>query len=113
MARLLLVPLLAFVAFNTILSPQFMIWLLPLAAVGSLDGNPRPLLAIVLATMLTPVIYPSFGWDYGQGLNLLETFILVSRNLILAAAWWVLIKELWQIWRQGQPAKAPGLGTVP
>jgi len=113
LARLLLVPLLAFVAFNTILSPQFMIWLLPLAALATLSGSTWPPLAISLATVLTPVIFPSFGWDYGQGLNLFETVILVSRNLILAAAWWVLIKELWQIWRQGQPAEAQSLVPVP
>jgi Glycosyltransferase family 87 len=112
LARLLLVPLLAFVAFNTILSPQFMIWLLPLAAVGTLDGNPWPLLAISLATVLTPVIFPSFGWDYGQGLNLFETAILVTRNLILASVWWVLIKKQWQIWRHGQPAEPQPLESI-
>jgi hypothetical protein len=91
-ARLLLVPLLAFVAFNVVLSPQFMIWLLPLAALGSLEGNPWPMLAIPLATTLTPFFYPCP--EYGTGLNLGETIVLLLRNLMLIAVWAVLIVEL-------------------
>jgi len=103
LARLLLVPLLAFVAFNQVLSPQFMIWLLPLAALGTLEGNPWLVLGIPLATMLTPVFFPSFGFDYSSGLNSLETIVLLTRNLILGAVWCLLIKEEWRIWRNGDP----------
>jgi hypothetical protein len=99
LARLLLVPLLAFVAFNLVLSPQFMIWLLPLAALGALEGNPRIVLGIPLATGLTPVIFPSFNGDYGRGLNLPETTVLITRNCILVAVWWFLIKEQWRCYR--------------
>jgi hypothetical protein len=105
LARLLLVPLLGFVAFNQVLSPQFMIWLLPLAALGTLEGNPWIVLGIPLATALTPVIFPSFGFDYSSGLNSLETIVLITRNLILVAVWWLLIKEQWGIWRNGDPER--------
>jgi hypothetical protein len=99
LARLLLVPLLGFVAFNQVLSPQFMIWLLPLAALGTLEGNPWIVLGIPLATALTPVIFPSFNGDYGRGLTLLETTVLVTRNCILVAVWWFVIKEQWRFYR--------------
>jgi hypothetical protein len=92
LARLLLLPLLGFVAFNQVLSPQFMIWLLPLAALGSLEGNPLPMLAIPLATVLTPIFFPCP--EYISGLNLWETIILLLRNLVLIAAWIMLIVEL-------------------
>jgi putative flippase GtrA len=87
LSRLLLVPLLAFIAFNPVLSPQFLIWILPLAALGSAEGRTWPALAVVAATALTPVIFPSLTGNYFHGLNLLETVVLVARNLILIAAW--------------------------
>jgi hypothetical protein len=102
LARLLLVPLLGFVAFNQVLSPQFMIWLLPLAALGTLEGNAWIVLEIPLVTALTPVIFPSFNGDYGRGLNLLETIILVTRNCILVVVWWFLIKEQWRFYRKNR-----------
>jgi len=85
-ARLLLVPLLAFVALNQVFSPQYMIWLLPLAALASLEGKPWAFGAISLATLLTPLFYPVADY-YHPGLNMGETAILVLRNLILIAVW--------------------------
>jgi hypothetical protein len=90
-SRLLLIPLLAFVAWNPVLSPQYMIWLLPLAALASLEGSLWAPCAICLATVLTPIFYPSS--DYGVGLSLMETLVLLIRNLILIAAWGSLIRE--------------------
>jgi hypothetical protein len=40
-------------------------------------------LLLSIATMLTPVIYPSFFGDYGRGLGLFETLVLLTRNSIL------------------------------
>jgi hypothetical protein len=91
LARLLLVPLLAFVAFNNVLSPQFMVWILPLAAIGSLEGRAWPMLAILFAVVLTPIFYPSLFDDYAAGLTLFETSILVIRNFALIAALGLLI----------------------
>ena len=86
LARLLLAPLLAFIAFNNVLSPQFMIWILPLAAIGFVEGKALPMLTIFFAVVLTPIFYPSLFDDYAAGLNLFETSILVIRNLGLIAA---------------------------
>jgi hypothetical protein len=91
LARLLLIPLLGFIAFNTVLSPQYLIWLLPLAAIGSLEGNPWTVFAIPLATMLTPIFYPSA--EYATGLTLFQTFVLLLRNLILIGVWVILMRE--------------------
>ncbi len=95
-ARLLLIPLLAFVVMNQVFSLQYMIWLLPLAALASLEGNLWPVCAIALATMLTPLFYPVPDYYHG-GLNLLETLILLSRNFSLLAAWIALMREAWQM----------------
>jgi hypothetical protein len=106
-AALALLPVLAFVSTNTIFSPQFHVWLVPLAAamfyarptasdpaVQSPDGLPalalRAALCILLATFIVPVFYPHR--EYALGLGLFRTVMLVLRNLLLLYAlgclWW-------------------------
>jgi hypothetical protein len=98
LARHLLVPLLAFVIFNQVFSPQYMIWLLPFAAMASAVGNPLIPMAIPLATVLIPIFFPSP--EYLEGLNLPHTLALVARNLILVGAWVFLVRELLQLLRE-------------
>ena len=87
MAAVLLLPIAGFVAANTVLSPQFHLWLLPLAALV-LSTSPRgPVIAgeparvprealrgawcMVAATLIVPVFYPSrdyaTGWTVAHG----------------------------------------------
>ncbi|MDR3377435.1 MAG: glycosyltransferase family 87 protein [Verrucomicrobiae bacterium] len=87
LAGILLLPLLAFVAFNQALSPQYLIWVLPLAALTVFEGNSWPALAVALATVLTPIIYPSIHGNYATGLDSFETTVLLLRNLILVGVW--------------------------
>jgi hypothetical protein len=93
LGRILLLPLLGFVAFNQVFSPQFMIWLLPLASLTVLQRNPLSGGAVLLAAVLTPVIFPSFDHHYRSGLNFLETLVLTARNLILVSLWISLLLE--------------------
>jgi hypothetical protein len=94
-ARLMLVPLLAFVAFNIVFSPQYMIWLLPLAALGILGGAKWPMIVIAVATAVTPIFYPSR--EYGTGLNVGQTLVLFARNISLIVVWMALIVEFWKV----------------
>jgi len=90
-AALLLLPLVPFVATNTVFSPQFHLWLIPLAALV-LEGRarlPRPAVraawVIFAATMIVPTFYPSR--EYTLGLGLWRTAVLLIRNgLLLYAA---------------------------
>jgi len=91
-ARLLLMPLLGFVVFNLVFSPQFMIWLLSIAALGAVEENPWPMLAVLLATLLTPIFYPCP--EYNRGLNFYETMALLYRNLLLLYVFVWLIRDL-------------------
>jgi len=101
-ARLLLIPLLAFIAFNHILSPQYMIWIFPVAALAMSTGKVWPVFLIVPATMLTPIIFPALPGHYGTGLLLPETLVLVVRNLLLVMAWALLVRELLQAVRRAR-----------
>lgn len=86
LAQTLLLPLLAFVAFSIILSPQYMIWLSVVVAVAALGQWTKPLLWITVAAFITPIIFP--GYHYSTGWSLAEALVLVIRNglLVLAAA---------------------------
>jgi hypothetical protein len=101
-ARLLLIPLLAFVAFNQVLSPQYMVWIVPMAALGLLDGAFTPMVLLMVAAMVTTIIFPSLAGDYARGLNLGETTVLFFRNLTLIAAWEWLLSESMPIIRQAK-----------
>jgi hypothetical protein len=91
-AELLLLPVLAFVIFNQVFSPQFMIWLLPLVAIVSVAGKPTMTVAVSLSAMLTPLFYPTFEYT-ATGLNVFQTLVLVTRNFILIGAWICAIRE--------------------
>ena len=84
----------AFVATNTVFSPQFHLWLIPLAALvlegrAAKDGG-LPRLAvraawvIVVATLIVPTFYPSR--EYTLGLGAWRTGVLVLRNVMLLYA---------------------------
>ena len=100
-AAVALLPLTAFVSLNTVLSPQYHLWLLPLAAlvfVPSRDGGGpaasarmrRGAALIVLATLIVPTFYPSREHDIGLGLW--RTSLLLLRNVLLLQAAYFLWK---------------------
>jgi hypothetical protein len=115
-----LLPIAAFVATNTVLSPQFHLWLLPLAALVLSTPPQGPEIArepasvppeairaawcIVAATLLVPVFYPSR--EYGTGLGLGRTAVLVLRNGLLIYATvclWAGVRKTGRAADSGQP----------
>jgi hypothetical protein len=76
--------LVAFVAFGKVLSPQFLIWLLPLVP---LVRGRRGLAAtglLGLALLLTQVWFPIRYWDL-VGLEAFPSWVLLARDLVLLA----------------------------
>ena len=91
-ARLSLCVLLPFIVWNIVISPQYMIWLIPLAALSLLGGQKTQIFLLFVAIALTPLIYPVPDYFDG-GLNLFHTVVLLVRNILLAVAWvWLMIE---------------------
>ncbi|NNM55003.1 MAG: hypothetical protein HKM05_09805 [Spirochaetales bacterium] len=85
LANLLLLPLTAFVIFNPVFSPQYMIWIIPFAAIAVLDTTWWPAVCLLVACVFVPSIYPVP--DYFTGLQGLHCAALVTRNLLVLASW--------------------------
>ena len=92
LVQILLAVLTVFVAFNIILSPQYLIWISIFAALAAIGRWTLYITLFVIAGILTPFIYP--GLNYGTGLGLLETIILLIRNLCLIAPVVLIFKQL-------------------
>ena len=83
--------LVAFVAFGKVLSPQFLIWLVP---VVPLVGGKRGLRATVLlgvALVLTQLWFPYRYWLYATGFDPLASWLVLARDLSLVALLAVLV----------------------
>ena len=81
----------AFVAFDKVLSPQFMIWLLPLVP---LVAGRRGLVAsalLGLALVLTQLWFPIRYWDLALHFAAFPSWLVVTRDLTLLALLVVLL----------------------
>jgi uncharacterized membrane protein len=101
MAAVFLLPIAAFVSTNTVLSPQFHLWLLPLAALVLVPppvgphGARRAAWCILFATVIVPVFFPHR--EYSTGLGLFRTAVLVVRNGVLIYATvslWLAVRKM-------------------
>jgi len=108
-AALLLLPLVPFVATNTVFSPQFHLWLIPFAALvlerrDTLPGAAvRAAWVIFIATMIVPTFYPSR--EYTLGLGLWRTAVLVGRNSLLLYATVCLFRAVREVRKNATPAE--------
>ena len=86
----------AFVVLGRVLSPQYLVWLVPLVPLirGRRGLAATALLAAALAT--TQVWFPARYWDYANELEL--AWVVLARNLLLVALLLVLLV--------GRPARA-------
>src|SRR5262245_7252677 len=80
-----------FVAFGKVLSPQFLIWLIPLVP---LVRGRRGLLAsglLAAALVLTQLWFPQRYWDYALRFATTESWLVLARDLVLVALAVVLV----------------------
>jgi Glycosyltransferase family 87 len=80
----------AFVAFGKVLSPQFLIWLIPFVP---LVGGRRGLVAsslLAVSLLLTQLWFPSRYWDLVPGFDPAASWLVLARDLVLVALTLVL-----------------------
>jgi hypothetical protein len=98
----------AWISFGKVLSPQFLLWLIPLVA---LLRKPAPALLLLAALGLTQAVYPS-RYDELVALDTLPIVLLAVRNAILLALTGVLVLQLQrqnvlqEVGREGKGAEA-------
>jgi hypothetical protein len=108
--------LLAAVAFGRVLSPQFVLWLLPTAALAAAVPLARARLVTGLtavAWLLTAVEFPYAYWDLGRDADGAAVALVLARNVVLVAAWAVAVAALARVARAAGAVTAdPPAGTV-
>ena len=106
---LMLLTVVAFVATNTVFSPQFHLWLIPLAALvleGRATLPPSAVNAgwlVFVATMIVPAFFPHR--QFGQGLGPALILLLLLRNLLLVCATCLLIRAAFAMGRAPKEAE--------
>jgi hypothetical protein len=100
---------------NKVLSPQHMIWVLPVVALALVAKRPAfrvPAAILVVATILTQLEYPGM---YMSLMHLEHTAILViaARNLLLVCALVAALVVLWRLQRDDQAVAAAPVADTP
>jgi hypothetical protein len=94
--------LVAFVALGKVLSPQFLIWLVPaVPLVAGLRGL-RASLLLAGSLVLTQLWFPSRYWDLARDLAPLPSALVLARDLALVAVLAVLVRG-----SRREPARSP------
>ena len=81
----------AFAAFGKVLSPQFMIWLLPLVPLVRGRRGLAASALLGLALILTQLWFPTRYFDLARGLAALPSWLVLARDLTLLALLAVLL----------------------
>jgi uncharacterized membrane protein len=75
----------AFIAFGKVLSPQFLIWLLPLVPLARGMRGLAASAVLAVALVLTQLWFPFHYWALALRLNERASFLVLARDLVLVA----------------------------
>ena len=94
--------LVAFVALGKVLSPQFLIWLVPLVPLVAGARGLRAAVLLATALVLTQLWFPARYWELARELAPLPSGLVLARDLVLVALLVVLLRG-----REREPARSP------
>ena len=111
-----LAALLASICGNKLISPQHVIWLLPLAALGVVSTRASfrvPAVLVLVAAVFTQAEYP-FLYDNLVRLQVAGVLAVSMRNGLLVAAYVAALVILWRLGSVEEPASGmtPAFGTA-
>ncbi|MFJ3956824.1 glycosyltransferase 87 family protein [Arthrobacter sp. NPDC090010] len=99
----------AFIVFNKVGSPQFMVWLAPAVALGLVHDFKAwrtPAVMLILIAITTFLIYPLF-YDALSHNNPLMALVLTVRNLLLVGLLVLSVRRLYSLGRDAKVSPAP------
>ena len=94
--------LVAFVALGKVLSPQFLIWLVPLVPLVAGVRGVRASALLAAALVVTQLWFPSRYWDLARELATFPSTLVLVRDLVLVALLIALVTD-----RRRGPARSP------
>ena len=94
--------LVAFVALGKVLSPQFLIWLVPLVPLVAGRRGLGAASLLALAAALTQLWFPYRYWDLALEFDPLASWLVVARDLVLVGLLVVLVRDT-----RRAPARSP------
>jgi hypothetical protein len=86
--------LVAFVALGKVLSPQFLIWLIPVVPLASGRRGLTASVLLAAALVVTQLWFPYRYWDLALHFGALESWLVLARDIVLVALFAVLIWPL-------------------
>ncbi|MFO7690203.1 MAG: hypothetical protein R6W83_06565 [Cryobacterium sp.] len=105
----------AFVVFNKVGSPQYMLWIVPVVVVGITHGWARwrtPAYLMLVISVLTTLVFPVFYLPLVAG-NLPALLLLTARNALLVVLFGGALLHLIALARRHAPARAGTERTEP
>ena len=99
--------LVAFVALGKVLSPQFLVWLVPAVPLVAGRRGIRASALLCGALVVTQLWFPSRYWDLARELELLPSLLVLARDLVLVALLVVLLRNPVLRDRERAPARSP------
>ncbi len=95
----------AFVAFGKVLSPQFLIWLVPLVPLVLGRRGLRAAVVLAVALLLTQLWFPARYWDYVYTFDGVASWAVLVRDLALVA---LVVLLVWPLRTpRREPARSP------
>ena len=95
----------AFVAFGKVLSPQFLVWLLPLVPLVAGRRGAVASGLLVLACGLTRLWFPGDYWTFVKQFDERASWLVLGRDLVLVALFALLVAP-WRPKRSSSTATA-------